>query len=193
MWNEYQQAARGAAGGTGGGGAGSRAGTTGDTTTNVEAKMARLNSIYTGAGMAVPTLPAVQANAEHFDEALSVINNAQTALTAAQLKVGGVLQTGGRIYIGTNTASFREIPGYAGYVVRVNSDGEIEVERNGRKINTNRDPKAMELANMVSGATVADLRALARARTAYNRTLRSERDRLNGLQGGTNLLDEERQ
>lgn len=193
LWNEYQQAARATAGAGGAGGSGTGRAANGDTTTNVEAKMARLNALYTEAGMRLPSLPALQANAEHFDEALTVINNAQTALNSAKLKVGGVLQTRGRIYTGTNTASFREIPGYAGYVVRVDSDGDIKVERNGRRITINTDPKAIELANMLSGATASDLIALARARTAYREALRSERDRLNRLQGGTNLLDEERQ
>ena len=193
VWNEYQQAARATAGAGGAGGGGTGRAANGDTTTNVEAKMARLNALYTEAGMRLPSLPALQANAEHFDEALTVINNAQTALNSARLKVGGVLQTGGRIYTGTNTASFREIPGYAGYVVRVDSEGDIDVEKNGRRITINTDPKAIELANMLSGATASDLVALTRARTAYREALRSERDRLNRLQGGTNLLDEERQ
>lgn len=192
LWNEHQQKTRptgsgsGSGGGTGRGGGGDAAG---GRITNVVADLAMFNDKVNFWGLQPTTLPATPENAEHFQASLQEVARAESVYDASRSKVRGVLQNVGRISVGASTASFGDIPGFAGYTVRVNEDGDVTILNGGRRVSTARDPKAAELLGMVSGARASDLRDMFSARQRYRDTIRRERDRLNSLNSQRILMD----
>lgn len=178
-------------------GSGDGGGTPPETVSNAVANQSYLNRAFESAGLPPVSLPATPQNAQHFERSLEAVQRASNDLSTARSKYLGVLQNYGTIYVGGQgedaTASFRNIPGYTGYVVRIDSEGNASVTLDGRRVRAANDPKVSQLINMVSGTTAADARNLAAQRQAYRTVLQAEAARLSDLNAGISALDSERE
>lgn len=197
LWNEHQQKTRPTGSGSGGGTGRGGGGTPPETVSNAVANQSYLNRAFESAGLPPVSLPATPQNAQHFERSLEAVQRASNDLSTARSKYLGVLQNYGTIYVGGQgedaTASFRNIPGYTGYVVRIDSEGNASVTLDGRRVRAANDPKVSQLINMVSGTTAADARNLAAQRQAYRTVLQAEAARLSDLNAGISALDSERE